>query len=91
MNYFVITVLPWIPSTIAVVTQFMAGCKYKSAWVITLFSQGLWMWWIIVSKQYGFIPLNICMSIVAIRNFRKWFLEEVEEDVDIYRPYEDTD
>jgi hypothetical protein len=67
----------------------MAGNKQKAAWIISLISQGLWMWWIIVSETYGFIPLNLCIVIVSTRNYLKWKLEEIDNNFDSYIPDED--
>lgn len=88
VDRFILVVLPYILSAIAIYTQFQAGNKKKSSWLITLASQGVWLIWICYSKTWGFIPLNLCMSIMAIRNYIKWWKEEDHNDT--YTLYDDV-
>ena len=63
---------PWIISCITVTLIILQGNKYKYAWLLTLINQAFWLTWIMTSKTYGFLPLNIAMWIVCTRNHIKW-------------------
>ncbi len=50
----------------------MAGNKHKSAWLIGLCNQALWLLWIIVTESWGLVPMNVALWIVYYRNHIKW-------------------
>ena len=75
MKEFIVLYLPWFLSFMSIVVQYLAGSKSLSAWVISIPLQLFWIVWIIVSGTYGFIPLNVCMTIISIRNLLKWYKE----------------
>jgi hypothetical protein len=66
---------PWGLSCITVILTMLQGDKYKYAWLLTLINQALWLTWILLSKTYGFLPLNIAMWIMCFRNHFKWVKE----------------
>lgn len=68
--------LPWIISTLTLYQVFLAGNKSSKAWLQSMFNQALWLIWIITSKNWGLIPLNIGMWFFSIRNHFKWKREE---------------
>ncbi len=64
--------LPWLLSVIIIYQALLAGNKHKYAWLVGEGNQALWLLWIIVSKNYGFLPMNIALWIVFTRNHLKW-------------------
>jgi hypothetical protein len=67
-----VSYLPWLLSAISIWQTVLAGNLNRNAWLIGLFNQVLWLIWIILSKNWGLLPMNIAMWIVYIRNHRKW-------------------
>lgn len=71
----IITYLPWLLSMITIWMTLAAGNKHKSAWLIGLANQALWLVWIIAAEAWGLIPLNAALWIVYARNHWKWAKE----------------
>ena len=69
---YVSTYLPWLLSAITIYMTILAGNRYRNAWLIGLIGQALWLFWIIVTKNLGFLPMNIALWIVYFRNHLKW-------------------
>lgn len=72
MKQFVIVYLPWVLSSITIWMNILAGNLHKSSWLIGLLGQVLWLVWILISENWGFLPLNITLWIIYFRNHRKW-------------------
>lgn len=72
MTEITIKYLPYMLSAIGVWMNVLAGNMHKSAWLVGLIGQTLWIIWIIVSENWGFIILNISLWWVYFRNHRKW-------------------
>lgn len=68
----VVFILPWILSCLTLWMTFLAGNNNPKTWLIGLFSQCLWIIWILLSKSWGLIPLNLGMWVIYYRNHRKW-------------------
>lgn len=64
--------LPWVLSAITIWMSIQAGNKRLSAWAIGLFGQVLWLVWIINGHAWGFLPLNIALWVIYIRNYMLW-------------------
>lgn len=64
--------LPWLLSAITIWMTLLAGNKHRSAWVVGLVNQALWLVWIIASETWGLLPLTAALSIVYVRNYVKW-------------------
>jgi len=77
MNWLV-EYMPWLLSVITIYQIKMAGDKRTAAWLVLTSNQALWLIWIICSGTWGLVPMNICLWIVGIRNYRKWAREEKE-------------
>jgi hypothetical protein len=67
--------LPWLLSAITIWMTVMAGNKHKSAWLIGLINQALWLWWIQASGNWGLLPMNLALWGVYARNHIKWMKE----------------
>lgn len=63
---------PYFLSIITLYSMWLQGNVEKKSWVLTFINQLLWLIWIFASGKYGFLPMNIGISLVSIRNYRKW-------------------
>jgi len=72
MKQIIVIYLPYLLSAITIYTMFLAGDKNKSAWMVGLINQLLWLIWIILSQSWGLIFGNIALWIVYGRNYVKW-------------------
>lgn len=64
--------LPWLLSAITIWMTLLAGNLHRSAWLVGLGNQSLWLVWIIATGTWGLIPLNIALWIVYVHNHWKW-------------------
>jgi len=64
--------LPWLLSAITIWMTLLAGNIHKSAWLVGLGNQALWLIWIVVTGTWGLIPLNLALWVVYGRNHLKW-------------------
>jgi len=64
--------LPWLLSGLSIYIQWQLGNKKSSAWIVSLVCQCLWLVWIFTVQKWGFLPLNISLWILSIRNYWKW-------------------
>ncbi len=64
--------LPWLLSAITVAATFMAGNKHRHAWALSLLNQALWLLWIVTTRTWGFLPMNIALTAVFARNHWLW-------------------
>lgn len=66
------TYLPWILSGITIYMTLMAGNKHPNTWLVGIFNQTLWSIWVFGTQNWGFVPLNLALWYVYIRNHIKW-------------------
>ena len=64
--------LPWFMSAVTIWMTLLAGNKHRSAWLIGLGNQLLWLVWIVATGAYGLLPMNAALWIVYGRNHLKW-------------------
>ena len=69
------TIIPWILSAITIYMFLLAGNKKKSAWIVGLCNQVLWLIWIITIQSWGLLPMNIALWVIYFRNYIKWSKE----------------
>jgi hypothetical protein len=72
MKELVIKNLPWLLSAITIYSMLLAGNKRRGAWIVGLVNQALWLIWIVVSKSWGLLPMNLALWVVYARNYLKW-------------------
>lgn len=72
MREIVVVYVPWMLSAITIWMNVLAGNLHRGAWMIGIISQAFWLLWIIVTETWGFVPLNVALWIVYIRNHIKW-------------------
>jgi len=68
--------LSWILAALGVATVFFAGRRKWWAWPIGILAEILWVYYSIISEQYGFIVAAVAYFIVYYRNTRKWYKEK---------------
>lgn len=49
-----------------------AGSGWRHTWLLSLANQALWLIWIVATSNWGFLPMNIAMWVVAVRNHLEW-------------------
>ena len=64
--------LPWVLSAITIWMTLLAGNLHRSAWLVGLGNQCLWLIWIVATGTWGLIPLNVVLWVVYARNHFKW-------------------
>lgn len=72
MGQYIRDYLPWLLSGITIWMTVLAGNKHPRAWLIGLLAQAGWLCWILVAKEWGFLPMNVALWIVYLRNHFKW-------------------
>lgn len=68
----VVQVLPWVLSVGTLIIHWLAGNKWKYTYLLGLGNQAIWFLWVFMSENYGFLPLNIFLSLIYIRNHIRW-------------------
>jgi hypothetical protein len=68
----IVILLPWFLSITTLWITFITGNKHPRTWFLGLINQALWLVWILLSKSWGLIPLNVGLWIIYYRNHRKW-------------------
>ena len=64
--------MPWLMSAVTIWMTLLAGNKHKSAWLVGIGNQALWLTWIVTVDAWGLIPMNIALWVVYARNHLKW-------------------
>lgn len=68
----VLSLLPWLMSALTIWMTLLAGNKHRSAWVVGLVNQALWLTWIVATHNWGLLPMNAALWVVYARNHIKW-------------------
>lgn len=69
---FITNYVPWGLSAVTLWMTLLAGNKHRNAWLVGMFNQMAWLGWIMVSKNWGFLPMNAGLWLVYFRNHVKW-------------------
>lgn len=64
--------MTWFMSAVTITSVWFTGNKDVRGWYLGLFSQSLWVVYIIVTHTWGFIPTTAFLTIIQFRNARKW-------------------
>lgn len=72
MSNFIVSGLPWLLSAITIYMNVLAGNKTRWAWLVGLLNQALWLFWIVLSQNWGLLPMNAALWIVYTRNHLRW-------------------
>lgn len=68
----IITYLPYLISIVTLWVMKITGDNNPKAWLFTILNQFLWLFWIWISGNNGFIILNIGIIAISLRNHFKW-------------------
>lgn len=68
--------VPWCVSAAAIVVYWLIGEKRKSAFALNAALNAAMAAYSVETAQYGFIPYNIIVGFLSVRNFRKWKADE---------------
>ena len=63
---------PWLMSAVTIWMTLLTGNKHRSAWMIGLGNQALWLIWIVTMQAWGLLPMNAALWAVYARNHLKW-------------------
>lgn len=74
-----IVVLPWALSLGTLWHGVLIGNKTENCWLFGVFLQVIWLIWIFVSSNYGFLPLTIGLFVLYVRNHRLWDKDSEKE------------
>jgi hypothetical protein len=72
MKHLITTYLPYLLSTITIYQVFWQETKNVHAWIVGIGNQALWLIWILISQNYGLLPMNVAMWVLYTRNHFKW-------------------
>lgn len=68
----------WVLALSGVAAIYFVGRKQIWAWIWATFNEAMWIYYAIVTEQYGFIFAAIAYSVVYIKSYRHW--KELESD-----------
>lgn len=64
--------LPYVISVVTVGVTVLQGNLHRKAWLANMGCQALWLAWIIASRSWGFLPLNLVFWVLSVRNHMAW-------------------
>lgn len=59
-------------SGLTILLTLMAGNKHRATWIVGIVSQSLWLVWIMLTGQWGFLPMSVFLVGIYARNHLKW-------------------
>jgi hypothetical protein len=68
----------WVLAFSGVTAIYFVGRKQIWAWIWATFNEALWIYYAVVTEQYGFIFAAIAYSVVYIKSYRHW--KELDSD-----------
>lgn len=71
-NYFMITILPYILSGLTLYKTHMNGKFSTTSWLFGALIQVIWLVWILYTKNWGFLIMNIGLTMVYLKNYFAW-------------------
>jgi hypothetical protein len=63
---------PWILSAVSCVMLWLMGNKSRWGPAFGIFNQVLWVAYVLVTRQWGFLPGVIAYTVIHIRNLWRW-------------------
>jgi hypothetical protein len=64
--------LPWLISALTIISTVLQGNLWKNVWVLNFGIQLVYLVWILLSENYGFLPLTFTLMVIYVRNHLKW-------------------
>lgn len=80
LEYLITIYLPWVLSVNTILSTYFIGNKYRNAWLVSLLGSFMWIVWIIETKTWGLLPMNLFLTVMQVRNHWKWTHENEVKD-----------
>lgn len=74
--------LDWLSMLFGFYGLWLLGKKKKISFLFTATGMALALFVALIANQYGFVVANSIMIIIALRNYRLWYLEETKGKTD---------
>jgi hypothetical protein len=68
----IITYTELIISLISIIMIWLQGNKDINGWYVNILCQLVWIIYMFLNSAWGFLPLNIAMWFILVRNIKKW-------------------
>jgi nicotinamide riboside transporter PnuC len=65
-------VLPWLMTSLALLSTWLLGKKRVSGWPVGLLAQPISLFYDAWTRQWGFIPALLVLTVLQIRAWRTW-------------------
>lgn len=78
MNQWINDYASWVLATSGVAAIYFIGRKQIWAWIWATLNEAMWIYYALVTKQYGFIFAAIAYAIVYIKSYKHW--KDLESD-----------
>lgn len=62
----------WLLAVLGVSGMYFVGRKTVWGWLVLLVNEVIWVFYALITKQYGFIVMAIAYAIVYIKSFLSW-------------------
>lgn len=66
----------WVLAVSGVAAIYFVGRKQIWAWIWATCNEAMWIYYAIVTRQYGFIFAAVAYSVVYIKSYLHWKREE---------------
>jgi hypothetical protein len=70
----------WVQLTISIgilTSAYLNGNVKIAGWITLMAIQTIFLTYVVITQQWGLIPQNVGMWLIALRNFRKWKREGI--------------
>jgi len=64
--------MDWVLGIITIIALELTLRKRWEGWLLTLFNQCFWLYYIFVTMQWGFLLINAAMWVQSVRGIIKW-------------------
>ena len=61
-----------VTSAMTILMMYLLGSKRRIGFAVSLANQPLWLAIALLTGAYGLLPLQVVMTILAIRGWRNW-------------------
>ena len=69
----------WLLAAMGITTVFFAGRKKWWAWSVGIVTECLWVYYSIITNQYGFIVASFAYIVVYFGNTKNWYRDQLGE------------